>query len=86
MPIKLGMVMDSIDHINIKKDTSFAMLLEAQVRCWELHYMELNDLFLRNGRAYARTRTLTVQRNAQQWYRFIGEQDIPLDQLDVFIM
>ena len=86
MPIKLGMVMDSIDHINIKKDTSFAMLLEAQVRCWELHYMELNDLFLRNGRAYARTRTLTVQRNAQQWYRFIGEQDIPLDQLDVIIM
>jgi glutathione synthase len=86
MPIKLGMVMDSINHINIKKDTSFAMLLEAQVRCWELHYMELNDLFLRNGRAYARTRTLTVQRNAQQWYRFIGEQDIPLDQLDVIIM
>ena len=86
MPIKLGMVMDSINHINIKKDTSFAMLLEAQVRCWELHYMELNDLFLRNGRAFARTRTLTVQRNAQQWYRFIGEQDIPLDQLDVIIM
>jgi len=30
MPIKLGMVMDSIDHINIKKDTSFAMLLERR--------------------------------------------------------
>ncbi len=80
------MVMDSIDHINIKKDTSFAMLLEAQLRGWELHYMELNDLFLRNGRAYARTRTLTVQRNAQQWYQFIAEQDIPLDQLNVILM
>ena len=86
MPIKLGMVMDSIDHINIKKDTSFAMLLEAQIRGWELHYMELNDLFLRNGRAYARTRTLTVQRDAQQWYQFISEQDIPLDQLNVILM
>lgn len=86
MPIKLGMVMDSIDHINIKKDTSFAMLLEAQARGWELHYMELNDLFLRNGRAFARTRTLTVQRDANQWYRFIAEQDIPLDQLDVIMM
>ena len=86
MPIKLGMVMDSIDHINIKKDTSFAMLLEAQSRGWELHYMELNDLFLRNGRAYARTRTLTVQRDAQQWYQFIAEQDIPLDQLNVILM
>jgi len=86
MPIKLGMVMDSIDHINIKKDTSFAMLLEAQARGWELNYMELNDLFLRNGRAFARTRTLTVQRDAQQWHEFIGEQDIPLDQLDVIMM
>ena len=86
MPIKLGMVMDSIGHINIKKDTSFAMLLEAQARGWELHYMELNDLFLRNGRAFARTRTLIVQRNAQQWHRFISGQDIPLDQLDVIMM
>jgi glutathione synthase len=86
MPIKLGMVMDSIDHINIKKDTSFAMLLEAQARGWELHYMELNDLFLRNGRAYARTRTLTVQRNTQKWHQFICEQDIPLDQLNVIMM
>jgi glutathione synthase len=86
MPIKLGMVMDSIDHINIKKDTSFAMLLEAQARGWELHYMELNDLFLRNGRAFARTRALTVQRNAQQWHQFISEQDVPLDQLDIIMM
>jgi len=86
MPIKLGMVMDPIGHINIKKDTSFAMLLEAQARGWELHYMELNDLFLRNGRAYARTRTLNVQRNEQQWHRFISGQDIPLDQLDVIMM
>ncbi len=86
MPIKLGMVMDSIDHINIKKDTSFAMLLEAQARGWELHYMELNDLYLRDGRAYARTRTLTVERNPLQWYRFVSEQDIPLDELNVILM
>jgi glutathione synthase len=86
MPIKLGMVMDSIAHINIKKDTSFAMLLEAQARGWELHYMELNDLFLRNGIAYARTRTLSVQRDAKQWYQFIEEQDIPLHSLQVIIM
>ena len=86
MPIKLGMVMDSIALINIKKDTSFAMLLEAQARGWELYYMELNDLFLRNGVAYARTRTLTVQRDAKQWYSFIEEQDIPLHALDVILM
>ena len=78
--------MDSIDHINIKKDTSFAMLLEAQSRGWELHYMELNDLYLSNGLPYARTRTLQVQRDQNNWYQFTAEQDIPLDQLDTIIM
>jgi len=86
MTIKLGMVMDAIDQINIKKDTSFAMLLEAQARNWELHYMELNDLFLRNGRPYARTRTIKVQRDYQQWFEFQTEQEIPLEQLHVILM
>lgn len=86
MTIKLGMVMDPIDRINIKKDTSFAMLLEAQSRKWELHYMELSDLLLSNGKPYARTRTLQVERNYHQWHRFLGEQDIALSELDVIIM
>jgi glutathione synthase len=86
MPLKLGMVMDPIGQINIKKDTSFAMLLEAQSRAWELYYMELNDLYLRNGRPYARTRLLSVERNPSAWHKFIAEQDMPLDQLDVILM
>lgn len=86
MPIKLGMVMDPIDHINIKKDTSFAMLLEAQARGWELHYMELGDLYLRNGKAYAKTRLLSVERNDQSWFRFLSEQTMELAALDAILM
>ncbi|MCE1695274.1 glutathione synthase, partial [Enterobacter hormaechei] len=73
--IKLGIVMDPISSINIKKDTSFAMLLEAQKRGWEIHYMEMNDLYLHQGEARARTRLLTVEENPQQWYQFGGEQE-----------
>ncbi len=80
------MVMDSIDLINIKKDTSFAMLLEAQSRGWELHYIELNDLYLSNGHPYARTRTIQVQRDQACWYQFMDEQDIALEQLDTIII
>ena len=77
--IKLGIVMDPIATINIKKDTSFAMLLEAQRRGYELHYMEMNDLYLINGEARARTRTLSVEQNYDKWYDFTGEQDLPFD-------
>ena len=86
MAIKLGMVMDSIGQINIKKDTSFAMLLEAQSRGWELHYMELGDLFLSNGLAYARTRIVRVQRDHSGWYSFLGEQELALSELNVIMM
>lgn len=86
MAIKLGMVMDDLAQINIKKDTSFAMLLEAQSRGWELHYMQLNDLFLRNGRSFARTRVVTVKRDASCWFQILSEQIIPLDALHVIMM
>ncbi|PHM68995.1 glutathione synthase [Xenorhabdus sp. KJ12.1] len=84
--IKLGIVMDPISSINIKKDTSFAMLLEAQKRGWEVHYMEMNDLYLHQGEGRARTRLLTVEENPQQWYQFGNEQDIALDTLNVILM
>lgn len=86
MPIKLGMVMDPIDRINIKKDTSFAMLLEAQARGWELYYMELKNLYLRNGKAFALTRTLEVKRDANGWFRFLSEQTVELSTMDAIIM
>ncbi len=57
----ISIVMDPIANINIKKDSSFAMLLEAQRRGYELHYMEMADLYLINGEARARTRTLSVE-------------------------
>ncbi|HEY3983255.1 glutathione synthase [Cedecea sp.] len=84
--IKLGIVMDPIAHINIKKDSSFAMLLEAQRRGYELHYMEMADLYLNNGEARARTRLLSVEQNYDKWYEFDSEQDIALADLNVVLM
>ena len=84
--IKLGIVMDPITSINIKKDSSFAMLLEAQRRGYEIHYMEMNDLYLRGGEARAHTRTLSVEQNYDKWFEFGSEQDIALADLNVVLM
>lgn len=84
--IKLGIVMDPIATINIKKDTSFAMLLEAQRRGYQIYYMEMNDLYLYQGEARARIRTLSVREDPKSWYQFQGEQDIALSELDVILM
>jgi len=84
--LKLGIVMDSIDNINIHKDTSFAMMLEAQARHWEIHYIELGDLFLRQGAAYANTKIITVQRDEKTYYQVLSQQTIALETLDSIIM
>lgn len=86
MTIKLGMVMDSIDLINIKKDTSFAMMLEAQARNWEIHYMQIGDLFLQDGKPYAQTQKIHVKRNPTEWYQTLTEQTLSLETLDCIIM
>ena len=60
MPRRLGVIMDPIAGIIPKKDTTLALLLAASARGWELHYMEMKDLVLIDGRACARTPPLAV--------------------------
>ncbi|HEX5793475.1 MAG TPA: glutathione synthase [Rheinheimera sp.] len=84
--LKLGIVMDPISAINIKKDSSFAMLLQAQQRGYQIHYMEMADLYLLQGQARATTKLLTVQEDPARWYQFGTEQDIALSELDAVLM
>ncbi|GGB54739.1 glutathione synthetase [Oceanisphaera marina] len=86
MTIKLGIVMDPIQSINIKKDTSFAMLLEAQRRGYELWYMEMGDLSLRDGESFGRMARLTVKEDASQWFTLETAERQPLSNLDVILM
>ncbi|GHA56871.1 glutathione synthase [Photobacterium aphoticum] len=84
--IKLGIVMDPIESINIKKDSSFAMMMEAQRRGWEIHYMEMNDLSLEQGKAIARTRVVSLKEDPNGWFEFTSEQEIALADLDAVLM
>lgn len=84
--MKLAVVMDSIRQITVQKDSSFAMLLAAQARGWQLYYMELSDLFLRDGQACARIQQIEVTDNTNNWYRLSHETIQPLHELDVILM
>jgi glutathione synthase len=86
MTVKLGVVMDPIADINVKKDTTLAMLLAAQRRGWELYYMEQNDLSLDQGLARGVVRRLSVQDNPESWYELGSPQDTALSELDVLLM
>ncbi|OZB35487.1 MAG: glutathione synthase, partial [Alishewanella sp. 34-51-39] len=59
---------------------------EAQRRGYEIHYMEMADLYLLQGQARARTRVLSVEPNPERWYHFGSEQDLALSELNVILM
>jgi glutathione synthase len=72
MTLSVAVLMDPIGAIKIAKDTSFAMLLEAQRRGHTLHYFEQGDLALRDGAPWARIATLSVRDDPQNWFT-LGE-------------
>jgi glutathione synthase len=60
--LKIGVVMDPVGKINVEKDTSFVLMLEAQQRGHEVYYMELDDLFIRAGTPFGRFRRIRLAR------------------------
>jgi glutathione synthase len=84
--LKTGIVMDSIGDIKTYKDSSFAMLLEAQRRGHVLYYMEPEDLFAEDGRVFAGMQQLEVRDNTTDWFSLTPVGSRPLDELDIVLM
>ena len=85
-PIKLGIVMDPISQVKVAKDSSMAMMLEAQKRGYEIYYMEMQDLYLDQGQARANTQRVKVFDDSNHWYELYEQQDMALSDLDAILM
>jgi len=83
--LKIGVVMDPIEKINIDKDTTFVLMLEAQQRGHEIFYMELDDLFVRGGTPHGRFRRVHVAR-ATPHYGLGDFSTGALEDFDVVLM
>ena len=84
--MKFGVVMDPIESIAFKKDSSLAILLKAQERGHELIYMEPDSLFLTEKGPYAKVYDLLVKDDQNHWFSLENERITPLEELDLIIM
>ncbi|WP_303855260.1 glutathione synthase [Salinicola salarius] len=82
----IGIVMDPIDRINTKKDSSLAMMLAAQQRDWQILYMEQQDLFLSEGKVFAEMRSLRVFDDPQHWFELGEKVTRPITDVDAILM
>ncbi|MET0987321.1 MAG: glutathione synthase [Steroidobacteraceae bacterium] len=84
---RILVVMDPISSIKPAKDTTLAMLLAAQKRGWQLVYAEPADLWLRDGVAWGRLRSVMVRNDLQHWSTLGEAETVQLkDACDVILM
>ena len=86
MNLSLGVIMDPIQSIKPVKDSTFAMMLEAQRRGYEIWYMELSDLWMLSDEAWGRQRKLRLHDSSANWFEFLEERTAPLGALDAILM
>ena len=86
MGVKVGVVMDPIESIIVKKDTTLDMLLAAQKRGWVIHYMLQSNLYMDQGLPRAKMQTLSVMDDEQDWFKLGIHSDQALAELDVILM
>ena len=86
MSLEVLVVMDPIGSIKVAKDTSFALLLEAQRRGHRIHVAGIPDLGLRDGRAIVQATPLQVRDDSASWHAPGAAQTRPLGGFDLIFM
>ena len=86
MSKKLGIIMDPIQSINFKKDTSLLILLAAKKSGFTLYLIEQNDLYLDCDEPRALTAELNVFDDEKEWFELKTKKDVSMSDLDVILM
>jgi len=78
--------MDPIQRINIKGDSTFALLLEAQKRGHALSYYTPDRLALLNGRVFSTVEPLAVRDEAGNHFSLGESRRVDLTEFDVVLL
>jgi glutathione synthase len=86
MSLKIAVQMDPIQRINIKGDSTFALLLEAQKRGHALSYYTPDRLALLDNRVFATVETLSVRDVAGDHFTLADARRVELTAFDVVLL
>jgi glutathione synthase len=84
--MKLGFVVDPLDHLKAYKDSSVAMMREARRRGHEIHAFEAREMFVRDAAVMAIARKLAVSDDDARWYEPGRDEELAVGTFDVVFM
>ena len=83
MGLRVAFQMDPIERIDIKGDSTFALLLEAQSRGHDIFYYTPPSMSMEAGRLIAQGHTLKVEDREGDHYRLSNPRSVDLAEFDV---
>lgn len=83
---KMAFILDPLDGLNPKKDSSIAMIESALKKGWICYSIQLNDLFIKDGDAFAKAYPITLQLQSSPWYQIKEPITVPLESFEVIQM
>jgi glutathione synthase len=86
MGLSVAVQMDPIDRINIRGDSTFALLLEAQARGHRLAYYTPDRLAMRDGRVFTTVRDLSVADREGSHFTLGDARRVELGTFDVVLL
>jgi glutathione synthase len=86
MTLKVAVQMDPIERINIRGDSTFALLLEAQQRGYPLSYYTPDRLAMRDGKVSASVQALKVRDQAGDHFTLGEAKFTALASFDVILL
>jgi glutathione synthase len=86
MSLTVAVQMDPIDRINIRGDSTFALLLEAQKRGHKLSYYTPDRLAMLDGKVFSTVAPLTVKDVAGEHFTLGEDKRTALSEFDVILL
>jgi len=86
MRLNVAVQMDPVERINIRGDSTFALLLEAQARAYPLSYYTPDRLVLRDGKVSASVQPLAVRDIAGDHFTLGEPRHVDLSTFDVVLL
>ena len=99
---RVAFVMDPLESLSLKKDSTLAMIRTAQARGWEIAYLQQGDLLYRDNQVQAFCRSLSLvapfansldpadaaalARDGRAWHKLGESLLVPADSFDAILM
>jgi len=84
--MKLAFVADPLPSFKIRKDSTYAMMVEAAKRGHELYFALQEGLMWKGGRVVGEISRLTLTGEKDPWYKTASPKETPLADFDAVLM